>query len=125
VAETPEGKLKELVYDYLRKNGWYVRVIAVGVIPGMSNPMKGMPDAIGIKNGTVVFFELKSPKGKLSPDQERFIFEWTSHGGNAFVVRSLEDAQRIVGEANRRSRLKGHQCPLGVDKCTRSLPPSV
>lgn len=87
--------------------------------------MKGMSDAIGIKNGTVCFFELKAPKGNLTKEQEEFIFEWTAHGGNAFVIRSLEDAQKVVERVNLLSRLKENSCPLPVNKHSPQAPPSA
>ena len=37
----------------------------------------------------LVFLEVKSAKGKLTPSQEKFIREWGSH---VVVVRSVEEA---------------------------------
>lgn len=125
MAKTPEGQIKEDCKKLFEANGFYYRSLAIGVIPGRSNPSKGMPDAIILKNGYAAWVEYKGDKGKLRPEQETFIFEWTAHGGNVFVVRSLEDAQKIVSEVNLRSRLKAHQCPLGEGKCTRPAPPSA
>jgi len=40
-------------------------------------------------NKQMVWFEVKSEKGKLTPSQEEFIREWGSH---VVVVRSVEEA---------------------------------
>lgn len=122
MAKTPEAQLKKDVYKFLRASGWYVRIIAVGVIPGRTNPSKGLPDCVCIKNGRVIFLELKSPKGKISEEQEEFIADWTFKGGEVYVVRSLEDAKRII----LRSHSTSNQNPSVVCRCNlldlRELP---
>jgi len=95
-----EGELKDACKKLFEANGFYYRSLSIGVIPGRKNPSKGMSDAVVCKNGYVAWLEMKSLKGKLSEEQETFIFQWTAHGGNAFVIRSLDDALKVIKKAN-------------------------
>lgn len=94
--KTPEGRLKEDVKKLLEASGFYVRSIVIGQVPGMRNPSRGIPDLVCIKRSRTLWLELKSEKGKLRPEQEQFILEWTQKGGEAYVVRSLEDVMKIL-----------------------------
>ena len=93
---TEEGRLKEDCKMLFEANGFYYRSVTVGYVPGRTNPSAGIPDAIVMRNGVVVWVEFKTPKGKLSKEQETFIFEWTAHGGLVFVVRSIEECQDVI-----------------------------
>lgn len=58
---------------------------------------KGSADLVGIvKPGIFVAIEVKSPIGKASPEQLRFLALVRSMGGRAGVARSVEDANGIV-----------------------------
>jgi|JI10StandDraft_1071094.scaffolds.fasta_scaffold02886_25 hypothetical protein len=104
MAKTEEGQIKEDCKKIFEANGFYYRSLAIGIIPGRSNPSKGMLDCIVIKRGRtyspVVWIEYKTPKGKLSKEQEHFIFEWTGKGGLVFVVRSIEDCLEVIRKVN-------------------------
>ena len=67
MKRTPENMIKKQVKDYLNVRGWYHFPILqqLGSYPGIS-------DIIAIKNGRVLFIEVKSAKGVLSPAQKRF-----------------------------------------------------
>lgn len=98
-SKTPEGALKEACVKLLRLSGFYVRIIAVGAIPGRTNPSKGMADCVAIRNGRVLMIEFKSPKGKLSVEQKEFLLDWAHHGGECFVIRSIEEVQRAIRQS--------------------------
>jgi hypothetical protein len=55
----------------------------------------GSPDIIAIKDGKVYGLEVKTPTGKLSPNQETFRDGMTKAGGIYQVVRSLEEVQAL------------------------------
>ena len=55
---------------------------------------KGFPDLIAADSKQVWLIEVKGPKGKLTDDQVAFIATWR---GPVHVVRSVDDALRIVG----------------------------
>ncbi len=48
-------------------------------------------------NGKVAWIECKDAKGKLRPEQERFLKLMKEYGYAAGVARSPEDALRIIG----------------------------
>lgn len=56
---------------------------------------EGIPDLLVTKNGQTILMEVKMPKGKLTPAQEKFHAEW--NGGSVFIVRSPEEALKAIG----------------------------
>ena len=64
-------------------------------------PVQGCPpgtsDLLFICDDNVAFIECKDDKGKLRPEQERFIEILRSYGHRAGVARSVEDALKIIG----------------------------
>lgn len=83
---TPEGAVKRSVKQYLRMRGW--RIITI-----MQGPLseRGVSDLICIKNGKVIFCEVKAPNGKQSEHQLDFQKSIEFHGGIYLFVRSLDD----------------------------------
>ena len=63
-------------------------------------PVQGCPpgtsDLLFIGHGNTSFIECKDDKGKLRPDQERFLNLMQSYGHKAGVARSPEDALEII-----------------------------
>lgn len=58
--------------------------------------MRGVPDIILIKEGgTFVGLEVKSEKGKQSEDQFKFAKNCILKGAEYYVVRSIDDVQKI------------------------------
>jgi len=55
---------------------------------------KGVPDLLVSRQGVTYLIEVKEPKGKLTEDQEAFIWNWK---GSVAVVRSVEEALEAVG----------------------------
>jgi hypothetical protein len=54
---------------------------------------KGTLDIVGCKAGEFFSIEVKTPKGRVSPEQKAFISFIVGAGGKATVCRSLADAQ--------------------------------
>ncbi len=54
---------------------------------------RGICDLIAIKDGHVVFIEVKTPKGRLSKHQEKFREDIEAHGGRYVVARCIEDLE--------------------------------
>lgn len=58
---------------------------------------KGAPDMVLLASaGRVVFFEFKSEKGKLSPEQKAFHETIRGWGGVVYIVKSFDDFCEIV-----------------------------
>jgi len=58
---------------------------------------KGAPDLIGIYRGRFVGLEIKTRTGRVTAEQNVFLNTVRAYGGLAGVVRSLDDALRILG----------------------------
>lgn len=86
VPKILEKTVKEGVRNFLRFEGWYVINCfqGLGCFPGLS-------DLICIKNGIVMFVEIKTATGKLSEHQIKFEYEIESRGGRYFVIRSVDE----------------------------------
>lgn len=59
---------------------------------------KGFSDLFGFRkaDGRVVFIEVKTAKGRASPQQMRFIRQMTEYGAIAGICRSAEDALKLI-----------------------------
>lgn len=58
---------------------------------------KGSSDLFGVTNsGQAVFIEVKTPTGRVRPEQEQFLSVMRSLGARAGIARSVEDAIKIV-----------------------------
>ncbi len=89
-GKQPEGIVLDQCRQYLRVLGWYVIRIQQGPLCH-----KGMSDLVCIKDGRVVFLEIKATKGKQSDKQIKFQAEIEFYGGRYLVARSLEDVMGL------------------------------
>ena len=80
-----QGKIRA----YLITNGWFT----VKLINASPN---GMPDLMAIKDGKVIFLEVKTEKGKTSKLQDYQIERLKEMGVSAFVVRSTVEIKEIL-----------------------------
>jgi hypothetical protein len=72
---------QQAIMDYLQAHGFSVESI-------------GRPlDLIAGKDGRTYLIEVKLPKGKLRPSQEKFLASWRGH---AAVIRDLTDAKALI-----------------------------
>lgn len=58
----------------------------------------GLPDLFIAGHGAAICVEMKSLKGKQTPEQADFERSWTANGGTYFIWRSLDDALAWVRE---------------------------
>lgn len=76
-----EQKIQKKRIDQLEAEGYYV-------IKLMKTNRNGIPDVLAIPPGALVIFsEIKTPKGKLSPVQEYRLKELESYGFRTEVYR--------------------------------------
>lgn len=74
------------IVDALRKVGVSVQSLAsIG---------HGCPDIVCAKGSMTWMVEIKGAKGKLTPDQIKFIGAWR---GTVHIVRTVNDALQLVG----------------------------
>ena len=68
---------------------------AIGVsVQSLATVGKGCPDLVAAKGDKCWLIEVKGPKGKLTPDQERWIGNWR---GTVHVIRTADEALKLVG----------------------------
>jgi len=86
--------------DVLIKNA---RLVEFGLTDGASD-LIGLrsivvtPDMVGQKLAVFTALEVKTPAGRVEPEQRNFIEFVQRFGGIAGVVRSPDDALRLVGK---------------------------
>jgi len=87
-----ERDLTRQVRDFLRVVGaWEVKHRA-----GLGD-RRGIPDVLACYRGRFVAFEIKAPKGRLTPYQVAELEAVRHAGGIAAEVRSLEDVLAALG----------------------------
>jgi len=64
--------------------------------------MKGISDIIGIHpdDGRLIALEVKTAKGRPTPEQKDFIYHINRSGGIAGIVRSVEDVIKLLDSDN-------------------------
>lgn len=60
---------------------------------------KGTSDILGIYQGRMICIEVKSAKGKLSPEQRQFLHEMSTLGAFCMVARSLQDVVDALSDS--------------------------
>lgn len=85
-----ENDVKQQVRDYLSIKKWFHFHILQGL-----GAYKGISDRIAVKEGRVLFLEIKAPGGKLSNDQKEFQANIENVGGEYYVIHSLEEIMEI------------------------------
>jgi penicillin-binding protein-related factor A (putative recombinase) len=65
--------------------------------------LKGSADIIGCYRGHFIAIEVKrqKPKGKTTPEQDRFLQNIRDCGGYAIVAYSVDDAQTLIARINK------------------------
>ena len=59
----------------------------------------GLPDRVMHYNGEVVYLEIKTLRGRLSPAQDNFLVECAEDGIEYWVIQSLEDLISRLGDS--------------------------
>jgi Holliday junction resolvase-like predicted endonuclease len=83
---THETILKQQIKHYMTIKGWFIFPVTQGL-----GSYKGISDLIAIKNGMVIFIEVKTPRGRQSDYQKQFEIDVTKKGGMYAVIRSLDE----------------------------------
>ncbi len=91
---TPERTVKKDIIKYLDKNSWFHFPIIQNF--KKSRGMKGLSDRIACKNGVVLFIEIKSKDGNLSPSQEIFKDNIISKNCLYVDIDCVEDLNKFI-----------------------------
>ena len=86
-----ENDIKTQVKQLLSLKGYFHFPLTAGIAS-----YKGAPDIIAIKNMRVLFLEIKRPGGILSKYQHQFQLDINGHGGEYYIVKSLDDLIEII-----------------------------
>ena len=99
-----ESDIRAEVKEYLQWTGWFVFHLlqGLGSYPGLS-------DLVAVRNGEVVFVELKTPTGSLSEKQRRFKERIEAAGGTYIVARGVSDVEHLSGEKQMRIKEAGEK----------------
>ena len=99
-----ESDIQKLIMEYLRiryPDALVLRMPVQGIKRGngrmVKNQLIGCPDLIFYLNGDLIGFEVKMPRGKVSPEQFRFHARIERAGGKVFIVRAISDVQEALG----------------------------
>lgn len=68
-----------------------MRMVSMGLRSGVSDMVIMLP------GGKVLFFEIKTPIGKQSPQQARFEEKCKALGFEYYIIRSLSDVDKALG----------------------------
>ena len=86
-----ESVIEEAFTQVAIRNSWFVKKLS---FEGSADA----PDRILIKNGNVVFVELKRPNGKPRPSQEFMFNVMREYGAKVYVISSKEQIQKLFDE---------------------------
>lgn len=86
----PESQIQRDIKEFLQWQGWYVYKNHQSL-----GSHRGLFDLTAIKNGRVVWIEVKTEKGKLSEQQERFKADIEARGGECCVARGIDDVKHL------------------------------
>lgn len=86
----PETIIRKAVVKYLESQGWFVYPNTQGI-----GSHRGLADLTAIRNGAVVWIEIKTPTGKQSYYQWEFEQAIRAHGGLYCVVRGVDDLREV------------------------------
>ena len=100
-----ESTIQHDVLDYLNRfPGWFIwrqgghavydPIRRVFRKPGKFE-MKGRSDLVGTYKGKIICLEIKTPEGRISPDQAVFLKKIKDLGGYAWILRSLTEAVEL------------------------------
>ena len=88
-----ETDIKHQIKDYLAWTGWFCFSILQGL-----GAMRGIADIYAIKDGKGIWIEVKTERGKQSEYQKKFQQDIESHGGNYWLVHSLDELREKLKE---------------------------
>jgi len=92
----PEAKVQKAIKEAFTRAGFDVYDTSQGYRrePGGTRMTPGLSDLIIMGHGYLLAVEVKAGKNKPTPFQALFLKLWRENGGEAYVMRSADDAIR-------------------------------
>ena len=84
-----EADIRRQVTDYLQLRQYFCFYVLQGL-----GAYKGIPDLIAVKNGRVLFIELKTARGRQSDHQKKFQADLEAAGGKYVLCRGVDELQK-------------------------------
>ena len=84
-----ETDIRRQVRDYLQLRQYFCFYVLQGL-----GAYKGIPDLIAVRDGRVIFIELKTARGRQSDYQKKFQADLEAAGGEYVLCRGIEDLQK-------------------------------
>ncbi len=91
MKQQAETIIRKAITSELRKSGWAVFYIFQGL-----GSYKGISDLIAMRDGKVIFIEVKTPTGKQSEYQKQFERICKAHGCRYIIARSTADIAELL-----------------------------
>ena len=88
---TPETRLKRACQQLLKQQGIFNFALTQGL-----GSYPGLPDRVAHYRGTVYYFEMKTPTGRLSDAQKRFQKQCKYDDIEYHVIRSVDDIIEVL-----------------------------
>jgi hypothetical protein len=94
--EKSEAEIQAEIVEYLKLCGWLVfRLNSGKAANNLRLCPPGTPDLLAVGRLASFWIEVKTPTGKLRPEQEQMIEELRKRGQFVLVARSVEDVVHI------------------------------
>ncbi len=81
-----ETDIRRQVQYYLRLKGWFVFYNLQGL-----GSYRGISDLIAVRDGRVIFIELKTARGRQSEHQKKFQADLEAAGGEYVLCRGVDE----------------------------------
>ena len=98
-----ESQIQRAILEYLARigRGFFWRNQSTGLYDPTKKTFRamafgqvaGVPDILGVFEGRFVGIEVKTPIGKVSPNQKIFMEKAKANGAVVFIARSIEDVK--------------------------------
>ncbi len=92
MTQQNETIIRKSIMDELRRAGWFV----IYFLQMGFGQYKGISDLICMRDGQVVFIEVKTQEGKQSPEQVQFQKDCEKHGVTYILARSVYDVKALL-----------------------------
>lgn len=89
--QVKEADIQRAIKEYLQYHGWFVYKNHQSL-----GSHRGVADLTAVKDGRVIWVEVKRPGGKLSQDQHKFMAALVQHGGIYLLARSVDELERVL-----------------------------